>query len=154
MSNMKENNTKKNYIVMNKTKIKFYHLYGNAIGEDGKNHIVTVVGRLEQGTEKKVCRDTVPVEIRPGSVVPGELNYKRKQFKRKLTLGVSICHPMDEFDLEKGIEIAKSRIRKGEDAGVLETSSVTMLTDDAIMAELLIKLQYIVDNINEFLPEE
>jgi hypothetical protein len=58
---------------------------------------------------------------------------------------------LDEFDEEIGAEIAKARIERGEDAGTIETSDVTMLTEDAIMAELLVKLQWICKNIDDYL---
>jgi len=61
---------------------------------------------------------------------------------------------LDEFDEEKGIEVAKARIAAGDNLGVLETNSVTMLTDDAIMAELFVKLNYMTENIDDYLPEE
>jgi len=136
------------------SKIKYFHLYGNAEGADGKNHVVTVVGKLEQGKKTVEFTENVPIEVKENSYVNGELKYSRRIMNRKLTIGASICHPLDRFDLEKGIEIAKARIEKGNDLGVLETSSVTMLTDDAIMAELLVKLQYMINNIDEYLPEE
>jgi hypothetical protein len=135
------------------SKIKYFHLYGNAEGADGKNHVVTVVGKLEQGKKTVEFTENVPIEVKENSYVNGELKYSRRIMNRKLTIGASICHPLDRFDLEKGIEIAKARIEKGDDLGVLETSSVTMLTDDAIMAELLVKLQYMINNIDEYLPE-
>ena len=135
-------------------KTRFFHLYGNAEGADGKNHVVTVVGKLEQGKKTVEFTENVPIEVKENSYVNGELKYSRRIMSRKLTIGASICHPLDRFDLEKGIEIAKARIEKGDDLGVLETSSVTMLTDDAIMAELLVKLQYMINNIDEYLPEE
>jgi hypothetical protein len=65
---------------------------------------------------------------------------------------VSICHPHDIFDENIGIEIAKRRIKKGETLGSLETSDVTMLTEDAIMGEILVKLTHITSNIEEYLP--
>jgi hypothetical protein len=139
---------------MSRIKTTYYHLYGNAEGADGKNHIVTVVGKLEQGTKVKEFNETTPVEVREGAFVEGELRFKRKMFNRKLTLSMSICHPLDSFDIEKGIEIAKARIERGEILGSLETSSVTMLTDDAVMAELLVKLQWITGHIDDYLPEE
>jgi hypothetical protein len=135
-------------------KIKYFHLYGNATGSDGKNHIVTIVGKLEQGSMRKEFKEDVPVEYKEGSFVDGTLTFEKKVFQRKLTLGLSICHPMDEFDVEKGIEIAKARIERGDTLGSLETNSVTMLTDDAVMGELLVKLMYVTDSIDDYLPEE
>jgi len=137
------------------SKVKFYHLYATAKSAvDGKNHVVTVVGKLEQTRKPTEITEAVPVEVKPGQFFNGELKFKRKMFNRKLTLGLSICHPLDEFDVETGVEIAKSRIEKGEILGSLETSSVTMLTEDAIMAELLVKLEFIIKNIDDYLPYE
>jgi hypothetical protein len=133
-------------------KIKYFHLYGNATGSDGKNHIVTIVGKLEQGSMRKEFKENVPVEYKEGSFVDGVLSYpSNKLLKRKLTLGVSICHPHDTFDEQIGIDIAKKRIEKGETLGSLETSNVTMLTEDAIMGEILVKLQHICNTIDEWL---
>lgn len=136
------------------SRIKYFHLYGNATAEDGKNHIVTIVGKLVQSKKMTEFAETVPVEFRPGAFLDGELKFKRNIFNRKLTLGMSICHPLDTFDIEKGVEVAKARIERGESLGSLETSSVTMLTDDAVMAELLVKLNYVTEHIDDYLPEE
>ena len=136
------------------SRIKYFHLYGNATAEDGKNHIVTIVGKLVQSKKMTEFTETVPVEFKPGAYLNGELKFKRNIFNRKLTLGMSICHPLDTFDIEKGVDVAKGRIERGESLGSLETSSVTMLTDDAVMAELLVKLNYVTDHIDDYLPEE
>ena len=136
------------------TKIKYLHLYGNAVSKDGKNHVVTIVGKLVQSKKMTEFTESVPVEFKPGAYINGELKFSRNLFNRKLTLGMSICHPLDTFDVEKGVEIAKARIEKGEILGSLETSNVTMLTDDAVQAELLVKLQYIIDHIDEYIPED
>ncbi len=136
------------------TKTKFFSLYGNATAADGKNHIVTIVGKLETGRKTKEFKETVPVEYKEGAFINGELKFERKVFNRKLTLGMSICHPMDVFDEIKGIEVAKARIEHGDTLGSIETNSVTMLTDDAVLAEVLVKLAYITDNIDEYLPIE
>ena len=94
----------------------------------------------------------VPVETKPNTIVDGSLTYGVKNLNRKLTLGVSICHPSDTFNEEIGINIAKRRINRGQDLGQIETSNITMLTEDAIMAEILVKLNHIVENIDDFLP--
>jgi hypothetical protein len=127
-------------------------LYANAVAADGKNHVVTVVGKLENRRKRKEFKEPFPVDLENGSVVDGQLVYSRKLFNRKLTLGMSICHPLDRFDEEKGVEVAKSRINNGYVLGELETSDVSMLTEDAVMAELLVKLQHITENIDDYLP--
>ena len=136
------------------TKTKFFSLYGNATAADGKNHIVTIVGKLETGRKTKEFKETVPVEYKEGAFLNGELKFERKVFNRKLTLGMSICHPMDVFDEIKGIEVAKARIEHGDTLGSIETNSVTMLTDDAVLAEIFVKLAYITERIDDYLPIE
>ena len=134
------------------SRVKYYHAWAKATSSNGDEHYVTVVGKFEQSRKEKIVQDVVPVETKPNTIVDGILTYGVKNLNRKLTLGVSICHPLDKFDEEVGINIAKGRIARGQDLGQLETSNVTMLTDDAIMAEILVKLNHIVENIDEFLP--
>ena len=133
-------------------KEKFYHAWAKATSSNGDEHYVTVVGKFEQSRKEKIVQDVVPVETKPNTIVDGILTYGVKNLNRKLTLGVSICHPSDTFNEEIGINIAKGRINRGQDLGQIETSNITMLTEDAIMAEILVKLNHIVENIDEFLP--
>ena len=133
-------------------KEKFYHAWAKATSNNGDEHYVTVVGKFEQSRKEEIVQDVVPVETKPNTIVDGILTYGVKKLNRKLTLGVSICHPSDTFNEEIGINIAKGRINRGQDLGQLETSNVTMLTEDAIMAEILVKLNHIVNSIDEFLP--
>ena len=135
-------------------KTKYFHLYGNAVDSKGENHVVTVVGKLECGRKPVDFTEKIRVEYKPNAFVDGEVKYRHKVFNRRLTVGLSICHPTDTFSEERGIELAKSRIESGNGIGHLETSSVTMLTDDAVMAELLVKLQYITSHIDDYLPDE
>jgi hypothetical protein len=132
-------------------KEKFYHLYSQCKDSDGQTHYVTVVGKFTQNYVPKEITQNVPVEVKPGTLVNGKLTYNKRTLHRVLTIGISICHPLDEFDEEFGIELAKARIEKGEDAGTIETNDVTMLTEDAIMAELLTKLAYVTSNIDSYL---
>lgn len=136
------------------SKTKYFHLYANGVDSNGKNHVVTVVGKLEQTYFKKPIKTKVPVEVKPHVFINGELTYSKKTLKRVLTVGVSICNPTDKFDEEEGIRVAKKRIEEGKDAGKIETNDVTMLTEDLILAELLGKLTYITDNIDKYLPQE
>ena len=133
---------------------KFYHVYGKAVDANGKPHIVTIVGKFVQTRKKTEVKEEVDVETNVGTFVKGELKYDVKQLKRTLTLGISICHPSDEFDEEVGVEIAKRRIKRGENLGTIETNNVTMLTEDAIFAELMVKLNHIVENIDAYIAEE
>jgi hypothetical protein len=132
-------------------KTKFYHLYSECVDKDGEKHVVTVVGKFTQNYVPKEITEEVPVEVKPGTVVKGKLTFNKRTLHRTLTVGVSICHPSDEFDKEFGVELAKARIEKGQDAGTIETNDVTMITEDLIMAELLGKLSYICNNIENYI---
>ncbi len=133
------------------SKVKHFSLWAEARDANGEKHYVTVVGKFTQNYVPKEITQEVPVEVKPGTIVNGKLTYNKRTLHRVLTVGVSICHPLDEFDEEFGKELAKARIEKGEDAGTIETNDVTMLTEDLIMAELLGKLTYIVNNINDYI---
>ena len=134
-------------------KTKYYSMYASCEDSEGEKHIVTVVGKFEQTRERQMVQEVVPVEVKEGSFVDGVLTYpSNKLLSRKLTLGMSICHPFDTFDEQIGIDVAKSRIEKGQTLGSLETSDVTMLTEDAIMGEIMVKVNHICQNINDYLP--
>lgn len=135
-------------------KTKWYHVYGKTTASDGKERVVTVVGKFEQSRKPQEFTERVDIETLKGGFVQGELKYKLKTLNRKLTLGLSICHPLDKFDEEVGVEIAKSRINKGINLGSIETSDVTMLTEDAIFAEMVTKLNHIVENVDEYVGED
>lgn len=135
------------------SRVKYYHAWAKATSNNGDEHYVTVVGKFEQSRKEKIVQDVVPVETKPNTIVDGILTYGVKNLNRKLTLGVSICHPLDKFDEETGINIAKGRIDRGQDLGQIETSNVTMLTEDAIMAEIIVKLNHIVNNIDGYITE-
>lgn len=135
------------------SKVKYFSMHASCEDSEGEKHIVTVVGKFEQTRERQMVQEVVPVEVKEGSFVDGVLTYpSNKLLNRKLTLGMSICHPSDTFNEQVGIDIAKSRIEKGQTLGSVETSDVTMLTDDAVMAEILVKLNHICNNIDTFLP--
>ena len=135
-------------------KTKWYHVYGKTTASDGKERVVTIVGKFEQSRKPQEFTERVDIETLKGGFVQGELKYKLKTLKRKLTLGLSICHPLDKFDEEVGVEIAKSRINKDINLGSIETNDVTMLTEDAIFAELMVKLNHIIENVDEYVGED
>ncbi len=134
------------------SKLKYTSLWAVARDANGEKHYVTVVGKFTQNYVPKEITEEVPVEVKPGSFVKGKLTFNKRTLHRTLTVGVSICHPSDEFDEEFGVELAKARIERGEDAGKIETNDVTMLTEDLVAAELLGKLTYICNNIDSYLP--
>lgn len=137
---------------------KFYHICGRAYDDDGKMHIVTVVGKIEQGSEKvdvKLDTDYIPIFVnRNGHEVKTNdisINFKEKRFSRELEIGASICHPLDKFSEETGVRIAKRRIKNGDIIGTLRTNDLSMLTQDGVYAELLVKLNHIKDNIEKYI---
>ena len=132
-------------------KAKYYHMYAICTDSKGDKHTVTVVGKFEQTRKEEIVQEITKVETKPNSFVDGILTFGVKKLNRKLTLGVSICHPKDEFDEEVGIKVAKGRIENGQDLGIIETNDVTMLTEDAIMAELIVKLNHVCENIDEYI---
>ena len=134
-----------------KKKIKYYHLYGTTEDKEGLVHIVTVVGKFEQTRKQTEVKESINIELRPKAFTEGELKYKVKMLHRKLTIGLSICHPQDKFNEEYGVKLAKSRIDQGRNVGEIYTNDVTMLTEDAIYGELLIKLQHVCNNIDDYI---
>ena len=84
-------------------KEKFYHAWAKATSSNGDEHYVTVVGKFEQSRKEKIVQDVVPVETKTNTIVDGILTDGVKNLNRKLTLGVSICHPSDTFNEEIGI---------------------------------------------------
>ena len=131
-------------------RVKYYSVYSKVYDSEGQMRYVTVVGKLEQTREHVYQQEVVPVETKPHKFVNGILTYKDKRLKRKLTMSMAICHPTDEFSEEMGVRVAKRRIKNGEVLGSIETSDVTMLTEDAVMGELLVKLNHICTNIESY----
>jgi hypothetical protein len=132
-------------------KTKNYSLWAEAIDANGEKHIVTVVGKFTQNYVPKQITQEVPVEVKPGTYINGKLTFNKRTLHRTLTLGVSICHPLDKFDEAFGVELAKARIERGQDAGTIETNDVTMLTEDLIMCEILGKLSYICNHVDDYI---
>ena len=137
---------------------KFYHICGRAYDDDGKMHIVTVVGKVKQGSEKvdvKLDANDIPIFVnKNGYDIQANdisINFKEKRFSRKLEIGVSICHPLYKFSEETGVRIAKRRIKNGDIIGTLRTNDLSMLTQDGVYAELLVKLNHIKDNIEKYI---
>ena len=135
-------------------KTKFYHLIADAVDSDGVKHKVTVVGKFEQRYIKKPVNKRHPFVDEHGKNVEATLVFNKRVIERTLTIGVAICNPTDRFSEEEGIKIAKKRIEEGKDAGKITTNSVTMLTKDLILMELLGKLNYITSNIDDYVHTE
>ena len=133
---------------------RFYDAHVSVDTDDGKKRVITVVGKVVQGKKPVYYEEDVKVTADNGKEVDGKISYKVPRFWRKLTIGYSICAPEDGFDAEKRISIAKSRIEDGEDIGSVETRDMQMLTHDQVMGTLLMKMAFIKENIEKFLPQE
>ena len=66
------------------------------------------------------------------------ISSKHSDFKRMISIGVSICHKDDEFDEEKGVNIAINHAKKSNlrmfvtAAGMVSTKLVNTLIDQEI----------------------
>ena len=136
-------------------KTKFYHMWSKCTDKNGKDHYVTVVGKFTQTRKRQIIEEIVPIQLKPTTVVDGILTYpSNRMLCRELTLGFSICHPLDDFDEEKGVELATRRIEKEGGVGTIKTQDVTMLTEDAILAEIYVKMTHITKHIDEYISDE
>jgi len=132
---------------------KFYHAWAKPTDSNGETHYITVVGKVEQKRKYETVMEDTPI-IGPNlKEIQGILAYDIRRFNRKLTLAASICHPNDAFNENEGVRIAKRRIEKGYTLGTLETPNINMLNEDAVMAEIIVKLNHIVGHIGEFIGE-
>lgn len=132
---------------------KFHEIWAKAFDSDGNCHVITVVGKVEQGTEKETVELVNPKMYDPKGreVLDASISYKEKRLFRTLSIAASICHPQDKFDKKIGIKIAKRRIKNGDIIGSLKTNDLSMLTADAVQAELLVKLNHIAKNIDKYI---
>lgn len=136
------------------SKVKYYHLFADGTDSNGVKHTVTVVGKfVQEYVQKQVTEDTT-VEYKPNHAVNGKLTYNKKRLHRKLTLGVAICNPSDDFNEDEGVRVGKRRIKEGKDAGTVETNDITMLTEDLILAEMLGKLCYVTKHIDKYIKKQ
>lgn len=127
------------------SKVKYFDIHGQA----ANGSVITIVGKVETGTVHHEITEGVPVQLSNNSTVGGSLTYQIKRFHRTLTIGLSICNSKDEFDENEGIRIAKKRIEKGNNVGIVETDNVTMLTDDQVIALLFAKLTYFSAHVDK-----
>lgn len=136
------------------SKPKFHSVYSKAVDSNGNTHYVTIVAKVEQGNERFL--NNIETKFATGIDQYKEcvISFTDKRFYRTLTLAASICCPQDKFNKEEGIKIAKRRIKNGDILGKLTTNNITMLTEDAVKAEMLVKLTHIVTNIDDYFPLE
>lgn len=126
-------------------KEKFFSVNGECFDKKGAKHVVTIVGRLRYGAQSL---RTVK-EDKDFFIYAKHPDIKQKE----LTMAISICHPLDEFDKDYGIKLAKSRIKHGNVLGTLYTFEPLMMTELSVMAELTLKLDFILKHIERYLPE-
>ena len=131
-------------------KDKFYSMHHVCVDKSGNSHVVTVVGKFSQKRDREYVEEEHPIMVGK-QTFPGAVSYFKRVMTRKLTIGMSICHPLDDFDKTVGEEIAKRRIKQGDDVGTLYTHDVTMLTKDQIVSHLQCKLKYICDHIDDYM---
>lgn len=127
------------------SKVKYFDIHSQAIN----GSVITIVGKVETGTAHHEITEGIPVQLSANSIVGGSLTYQIKHFHRTLTIGLSICNKRDEFNENEGIRIAKKRIEKGNNVGIVETDNVTMLTDDQVIALLFAKLTYFTAHVDK-----
>jgi len=133
-------------------KDKIFSAWAKAEDSNGVQHYVTIVGKLSQRKKRKAVSEDTLVEYGRNSLTEAVLLYDIKELERTLTIGMSICHPDDEFNEKEGIKVALRKINNGNFIGQLTTSDVTMLTKDAVMAEIIVKLDHVSKNIDKYLP--
>lgn len=135
-----------------KERQKIYHIDGIVKGEDGVQRHVVLVGKMvEEDVMNNETANITLVEKKTRKNVNAVAFVQRKVRQKKLTIGLSICHPADDFDIEKGIEIAKSRAKK-QPIGSISTTDWNMLQDDMCMGILLVQLAHVSENIDKYLP--
>ena len=132
-------------------KSKIYSMYATATDSLGKEHIVTIVGELNQAIETEIATDEIQVPIK-NRLEKGVISYPKRNKIRTLKYSYSICHPDDKFCEEDGIKIAKRRLSKP--LGELSTKFMSCLTKDQIEWILLEELTYITKHIDRFIERE
>lgn len=132
---------------------KYYSLWGKAIASDGSEHYVTVVGKCSQEKETITVPTETSVTDDKGREHNATLLVNVKRRYRKLTLARAICHPSDEFNFEKGVEMCKKRIEQGIIIGEQESENITMLNDDQCEILVFCEVNHIIKNIDKYISE-
>lgn len=130
-------------------KPKFFKAVREVTLPNGKDkRVVLVVGKWQK---HKYQIDNSTLTKDGGLMIKCETAYSYR-----LTIEKAICHPDDEFNEEIGMQIITRRLkRKPTDfRRVLSADDYTMLTPDACQALVDNKANYIVANIEKFIPTE
>jgi len=131
---------------------KIFSMYGTAIDEEGKEHIVTVAGVYTQTVTYEPIEKQVQIPVNDKKSVDGTLKFLKKGKKRKLVYAFSICHPDDNFNEEIGKQKALKRV-KTNPMGELETKFITSLCPDQINLILYGELKHIINNIGHYIKK-
>ena len=126
-------------------KTKFFSVHGECTDKFGDKHTVTLVGKLER--IKETFLDSTEAK---NVVISNFIDITKK----KLSIGMAICHKWDEFNLEVGENLAKRRIKHGDIIGSIETKDPQMLTEDAVNMLMLVRLSQILKHIEEYIPKK
>jgi hypothetical protein len=108
--------------------ITYYSTYANVVASDGRDHPVTIVGKL--------IHMNVP-----------EYGYN----SYTLDIGIAICHPDDYFSYQEGIHIAKSKIDDDKEIATMTWQNDTMATPTVIKSILIAKLADISNTIDDYI---
>lgn len=129
-------------------KEKFYSMNAKVTDKDGNERVITVVGQFINTREKIEVEKDVKTTNFKGNAIDAKISFKEKTLLKTFTMACSICCPTDTFDEEKGIEIAKKRL-KTNPIGTLVSSDFSMLNPDMCNILLLNELKYIATNLDK-----
>jgi hypothetical protein len=133
-------------------KVKKYAEYGVVTDRNGLEHQILIYGELTTEDALRGVRVSDVLYNRHNGQVEKVLGSKvvktGKSYgaTKTLNFGWAICHPNDEFDIEKAVKLCKRRFSK---TGI-STQDCRFLTDDMVNSILKNELQYV---INVKLPE-
>ena len=134
-------------------KAKFYDTHMTAVDMNGNEHIVTMVGELTQFKEKVMESIPMSMPITATKDVEGVFTAPVKRHRKQLRYAYAICHTqdLDEFSIDKGVDIAKRRIKEDDVLGGLTTNYITSLCPDQIEMILFGELQHVCNNIDKYI---
>jgi len=110
-------------------------------GDEGERNIIVVGIR----TTRKI-EESVTAFYQSGSVTASGI-YKETVFK----LGHAICHPGDDFDVDRGLEIAIRHAKSSQRE--LVANSYSLLGNDRCLSIVQDELAYITDNIEKYIGQ-
>ena len=134
-------------------KTRIFHTELEFEDANGDSRVITVVGLYKQKKVMLTKRSTADVKLANGKEgVNAEIVYDIPKNQRTLSLGYSICHPLDcnDYDKQTGISIALSRA-KNNPIGTLQSFDVTMLNEDSCMVLIENEARHIAKHIEKYI---